>query len=121
MKAMKEKEARELRQQLDLWRDKYESLELQYDKMRERLVARMLTSEDIQDLKEEQFIWIQTKIGGLYCLQIAGLCGIPGRYTDIQFVSTSTYEELSISRYRFAWVAWTAQPTGEQIHGVKWK
>ena len=121
MKTMKEKEASELRQQLDLWRDKYESLKLQYDKMRKRLVAEMLTLEDIQKLEEEQFIWIQMKNGGLYCLQIAGLCGIPGRYTDIQFVSTSTYEELSIYRYRFAWVAWTAQPTGEQINGVKWK
>ena len=118
---MNAKEAKALTTQANLYRERYENLKIAYDKIAERLVARMLTSEDIQDLEEEQFIWIQTKIGGLYCLQITGLCGIPGRYTDIQFVSTSTYEELSISRYRIGWVAWTAQPTGEQIHGVKWK
>ena len=114
-------EARALTAQANLYRERYENLKLAYDNMLERLVARMLTSEDIQELKGEQFIWIQTKLGGLYCLQIEGLCGLPGRYTDIRFVSTSTYEELSISQYRIGWVAWTAQPTGEQIHGVKWK
>ena len=83
--------------------------------------ARLLTRSEIQSLEEGQFVWIQTKADGLYHLEIIGICGTPGRYTDIQFNAPKIFPELNINRYMFGWTAWTVQPTKEQMERVKWE
>lgn len=80
--------------------------------------ARIMTDEDIQKLKEGQFVWIQFRTQGLYCLQITGIGMGAGRVSYMQFNSPNAYIEVLFSDNTFR--LWTCEPTEEQMNEVEW-
>lgn len=82
--------------------------------------ARIMTDEEIRNLDEGQFVWIQFKTSGLYCLEIIGICkNSDGNVAFMQFDSPNDYIEVDFAKHPFR--LWTGQPTGKQIDEVKWE
>ena len=83
--------------------------------------AKCLTKAELDDLDENQFVWIEGKTGYLYCLQIIEICrGMTG-VSDIQFNTPTAYVERSTNRYGKSYRIWTDKPTEEQSQAVKWE
>ena len=83
--------------------------------------AKCLTKAELDDLNENQFVWIEGRTGYLYCLQIIGICREKTGISDIQFNAPTSYVERSTNRYGKSWRIWTNKPTEEQRQAVKWK
>ena len=82
-------------------------------------IARQLTQGEINALEEFQYVWIQFKTRGVYCLQIIGICkDHNGNVAFMQFDSPNDYIEVDFARHPFK--LWSGQPTDEQIEAVKW-
>ena len=83
--------------------------------------AKCLTKAELDDLNENQFVWIEGSIGYLYCLQIIGICRGKTGVSDIQFNAPTSYVEKSTNRYGKSYRIWTNKPTEEQSQAVKWE
>lgn len=82
--------------------------------------AKCLTKAELDDLNENQFVWIEGRTGYLYCLQIIGICREKTVVSDIQFNAPTSYVERSTNRYGKSYRIWTNKPTEEQRQEVKW-
>ena len=83
--------------------------------------AKCLTKAELDDLNENQFVWIEERTGHLYCLQIIGICRGKTGVSDIQFNTPTSYVERSTNRYGKSSRIWTNKPTEEQSQAVKWE
>lgn len=83
--------------------------------------AKCLTKAELDDLNENQFVWIEGRTGYLYCLQIIGICREKTGVSDIQFNAPTSYVERSTNRYGQSYRIWTNKPTEEQSQEVKWE
>lgn len=83
--------------------------------------AKCLTKAELDDLNENQFVWIEERTGHLYCLQIIGICRGKTGVSDIQFNTPTSYVERSTIRYGKSYRIWTDKPTEEQSQAVKWE
>ena len=83
--------------------------------------AKCLTKAELDDLNENQFVWIEERTGCLYCLQIIGICHEKTGVSDIQFNAPTSYVERSTNRYGQSYRIWTNKPTEEQSKAVKWE
>lgn len=83
--------------------------------------AKCLTKAELDDLNENQFVWIEERTGCLYCLQIIGICREKTGVSDIQFNAPTSYVERSTNRYGKSYRIWTNKPTEEQSQAVKWE
>lgn len=83
--------------------------------------AKCLTKAELDDLDENQFIWIEGRTGDLYCLQIIGICRERTGVSDIQFNAPTSYVERSTNTYGKSYRIWTDKPTEEQSQAVKWE
>lgn len=82
--------------------------------------ARIMTDEEIRNLDEGQFVWIQFRTRGLYCLEIIGIYkNSDGNVAFMQFNSTNDYIEVDFAKHPFR--LWTGQPTETQMDEVKWE
>lgn len=82
--------------------------------------ARIMTDEEIRNLDEGQFVWIQFRTRGLYCLEIIGICkNSDGNVAVMQFDSLNDYIEVDFAKHPFR--LWTGQPTEKQMDEVEWK
>lgn len=82
--------------------------------------ARIMTDEEIRNLDEGQFVWIQFVTRGLYCLEIIGICkNSDGNVAFMQFDSPNDYIEVDFAKHPFR--LWTGQPTEKQMDEVEWK
>lgn len=82
--------------------------------------AKCLTKAELNDLNENQFVWIEGRTGYLYCLQIIGICRDKTGVSDIQFNAVTSYVEKSTNLYGENYRIWTNKPTEEQKQEVKW-
>ena len=84
--------------------------------------TKCLTKAELDDLNENQFVWIEGRAGiYLYCLQIIGICRGRKGVSDIQFNAPTCYVERSTNTYGKNYRIWTNKPTEEQRQEVKWK
>ena len=84
--------------------------------------AKCLTKAELNDLNENQFVWIEGRATGyLYCLQIIGICRGRTGVSDIQFNTPTCYIERSTDTYGKDYRIWTDKPTEEQSQAVKWE
>ena len=83
--------------------------------------AKCLTKAELDDLNENQFVWIEERTGHLYYLQIIGICRGKTGVSDIQFNAPTSYVERSTIRYGKSYRIWTDKPTKEQSQAVKWE
>ena len=83
--------------------------------------AKCLTKAELDDLDENQFVWIEGRTGYLYCLQIIGICRERTGVSDIQFNAPTSYVERSTNTYGKTYRIWTDKPTEEQSQAVKWE
>lgn len=83
--------------------------------------AKCLTKAELDDLNENQFVWIEIRTGQLYCLQIIGICRVKTGISDIQFNAPTSYVERSTNTYGKTYRIWTNKPTEEQSQAVKWE
>ena len=83
--------------------------------------AKCLTKAELDDLDENQFVWIENRTGHLYCLQIIGICHERTGISDIQFNAPTSYVEKSTNTYGKDYRIWTDKPTEEQSQAVKWE
>lgn len=84
--------------------------------------AKCLTKAELDDLNENQFVWIEGRAGiYLYCLQIIGICLGRTGVSDIQFNTPTCYIERSTDTYGIDYRIWTDKPTEEQSQAVKWE
>lgn len=82
--------------------------------------ARIMTDEEIRNLEEGQFVWIQFRTRCLYCLKIIGICkNSDGNVAFMQFDSPNDYIEVDFAKHPFR--LWTGQPTKKQMDEVKWE
>jgi len=82
--------------------------------------ARIMTDEEIRNLNEGQFVWIQFRTRGLYCLEIIGICkNSDGNVAFMQFDSPNDYIEVDFAKHHFR--LWTGQPTEKQMDEVEWE
>ena len=82
--------------------------------------AQIMTDEEIRNLDENQFVWIQFRTRGLYCLQIIGICkNSDGNVAFMQFDSLNDYIEVDFAKHPFR--LWTGQPTEKQMDEVEWE
>ena len=82
--------------------------------------AKCLTKTELDDLNENQFVWIEGRTGYLYCLQIIGICREKTGVSDIQFNAPTSYVEKSTNTYGESYRIWTNKPTKEQSQAVEW-
>ena len=82
--------------------------------------AKCLIKAELNDLNENQFVWIEERTGYLYCLQIIGICREKSGVSDIQFNAPTSYVERSTNTYGKSYRIWTNKPTEEQSQAVKW-
>lgn len=90
------------------------------DALKEQEV-KCLTKAELDDLDENQFVWIEGRTGYLYCLQIIGICRERTGVSDIQFNAPTSYVERSTKGYGKSYRIWTDKPTEEQSQAVKWE
>ncbi len=83
--------------------------------------AKCLTKAELDDLDENQFVWIEGRTGYLYCLQIIGICRERTGVSDIQFNAPTSYVERSTNTYGKSYRIWTDKPTEKQSQAVKWE
>lgn len=83
--------------------------------------AKCLTKAELDDLDENQFVWIEGRTGYLYCLQIIGICRGKTGVSDIQFNALTSYVERSTNAYGKSYRIWTDKPTEKQSQAVKWE
>ena len=83
--------------------------------------AKCLTKKELNNLDENQFVWIEGKIGYLYCLQIIGICRGRTGVSDITIDTPTAYVERSTNTYGKSYRIWTDKPTEEQSQAVKWE
>lgn len=83
--------------------------------------AKCLTKDELVELHEQQFVWVEGQVGYLYCVRIVGICAGENGVTDIQFDTPSSFVEFSTTIYGMSYRIWTAEPTDEQRRAVKWK
>lgn len=81
---------------------------------------RIMTLEELQEIKEGQFLWIEgIKDGRFYCLEIIGVHYSLDGVTDIDFNTPTAFIELSTEKIGKTWRPWTKQPTEEQRETAK--
>lgn len=83
--------------------------------------VKCLTKAELDDLNENQFVWIEGRTGYLYCLQIIGICRGKTGVSDIQFNAPTSYVERYTNRYGKSYRIWTNKPTEKQRQAVKWE
>ena len=82
--------------------------------------AKCLTKDELVELYEQQFVWVEGQVGYLYCVRIIGICTGENGVTDIQFDTPASFVEFSTQIYGASYRIWTAEPTDEQRQAVKW-
>ena len=83
--------------------------------------AKLVTVEQMQGTRENEFIWIE-KCGELvYCLEVVALCKSATHITEIEINTPTSYIELGMDEYGKTWRCWTSRPTEEQREGKPWQ
>ena len=81
--------------------------------------ARIMTDEDTLELEEGQFVWVQFKNHGLYCMEIVGIIKNDHFASYIQFNTPNEYIEVDMRKNTCR--LWTNQPAEEQMDEVEWE
>ncbi|MBR6982183.1 MAG: hypothetical protein IKH75_01395 [Ruminococcus sp.] len=88
-------------------------------------IPRLLTAEEIIDMSEDYFAWIEMKdrhdIPTVYCLRVHAKWYEQSDEAYIDFDTPSCLEALCLEDYGKKWRCWSACPSEEMQEGAEWQ